>query len=125
MINQRQFLQITGAGTASLLTGGISSLLNIKGANAASSPSDEFLPDLDIALKATRAEISILPEDPTSVWRFQGKMLKGNQASLINIERSYLGPIIGCTEGRKSASALPTTFPTKPSSTGTDCTYLL
>jgi blue copper oxidase len=101
MINRRQFLQVTGAGAASLLTGGISSLVNIKETNAASNPSDEFLPDLDIALKATPAEISILPGNPTSVWRFQGKMLKGNQASLINIERSYLGPIIRVHRGEK------------------------
>ena len=101
MINRRQFLQVTGAGAASLLTGGISSLVNIKETNAASNPSDEFLPDLDIALKATPAEISILPGNPTSVWRFQGKIIKGNQASLINIERSYLGPIIRVHRGEK------------------------
>ncbi len=101
MINRRQFLQITGAGATSLLTGGISSLVNIKETNAASNPSDEFLPDIDIALKATPAEISILPGNPTNVWRFQGKMLKGNQACLINIERSYLGPIIRVHRGEK------------------------
>jgi FtsP/CotA-like multicopper oxidase with cupredoxin domain len=101
MINRRQFLQITGAGSATLLTGGIASLIDIKGAVAASNPSDDFLPDLDIALKAAPAEIPILPGNSTGTWRYHGQVLNGNQASLMNIERSYLGPIIRVHKGQK------------------------
>jgi FtsP/CotA-like multicopper oxidase with cupredoxin domain len=101
MINRRQFLQISGAGAAGLLAGDLPSLVNIEGARAASNPEGKFMPDLDIALKATPAEVPILPGNPTGVWHYQGRVLKGNQASLINLERSYLGPIIRTRTGQK------------------------
>jgi FtsP/CotA-like multicopper oxidase with cupredoxin domain len=101
MIYRRQFLKITGAGAAGLLTGGMASLLNAGNARAAQHESSEFQPDLDFALKATPDEIPILPGDPTAVWRFQGQMLKGASSNLVDIERSYLGPIIRARTGQK------------------------
>ena len=101
MINRRQFLQITSAGAAGLLAGGIPSLVNIEGARAASKSEGKFSPDLDISLKATPAEVPILPGNPTSVWHYQGQVIKGDRASLINLERSYLGPIIRTRTGQK------------------------
>jgi FtsP/CotA-like multicopper oxidase with cupredoxin domain len=101
MINRRQFLQISGAGAAGLLTGGLPALVNIEGARAASNPEGKFIPDLDIALKATPAEVPILPGDPTGVWHYQGHVLKGKRASLLKLERSYLGPIIRTHTGQK------------------------
>jgi FtsP/CotA-like multicopper oxidase with cupredoxin domain len=101
MINRRQFLRLTGAGAASFLAGGITSMVNVEGANAAANENSGFLPDLDIALKATPAEIPILPGSPTGVWQYQGQVLKGNHASLVNLERSYLGPIIRAHTGQK------------------------
>jgi blue copper oxidase len=101
MINRRQFLQITGAGAAGLITGSMTSLLSAGGADAAEQGSSGFTPDLDIALKAAADEVPILPGDPTGVWRFQGRMLKGDPASLVNVERSYLGPTIRARTGQK------------------------
>ncbi len=101
MINRRQFLQITGAGAAGFLAGGIPSFVNIEGARAASNPTGKFIPDLDLALKATPAEVPILPGNPTGVWHYQGHVIEGNRASLINLERSYLGPIIRTHTGQK------------------------
>ncbi len=101
MINRRQFFQITGGAAAGLLTGGIPSLANFEGAHAASIPEGKFMPDLEIALKATPAEVPILPGDPTRVWRYQGQVIKGDPAGLINLERSYLGPIIRTHTGQK------------------------
>ena len=101
MFNRRQFLQITGAGAAGLMAGGLPSLINNEGARAASNPEGEFIPDLDIALKATPAEVPILPGNLTDVWHYQGHVIKGSRASLINLERSYLGPIIRTRTGQK------------------------
>jgi len=101
MINRRQFLQITGAGAAGLLTGSMTSLISAGRANAAEPGSSGFAPDLDIDLKAAADTIPILPGDPTGVWRFQGRMTKGDRASLVDIERSYLGPIIRARRGQK------------------------
>ena len=83
MINRRQFLQITGAGAAGLLTGGMPSLLSAGKANAAEPGSSGFTPDLDIALNAAADEVPILPGSPTGVWRFQGRILKGDRANLV------------------------------------------
>ncbi|MEE4262337.1 MAG: multicopper oxidase family protein [Desulfobacteraceae bacterium] len=101
MINRRQFLQITGAGAAGLLTGSMTSLIGAGRANAAGQAGSEFTPELDIDLKAAADTIPILPGDPTDVWRFQGRILKGDRASLVDIERSYLGPIIRARSGQK------------------------
>ena len=101
MINRRQFLKITGAGATGLLTGGLSSFGICEGARAASNPAGKFIPDLDIALKATPAGIPILPGNPTGVWHYQGQVIKGERTSLINLERSYLGPIIRTYKGQK------------------------
>ena len=52
-------------------------------------------------MKATPAEVPILPGNPTGVWHYQGHVIKGDRASLINLERSYLGPIIRTRTGQK------------------------
>ena len=101
MINRRQFLKVTGAGAAGLLTGGITSFVDTSGAAASSKPTENFNPDLDIALKATPAEVPTLPGDPTRVWRYQGQVIQGDPAGLINLERSCLGPIIRTHTGQK------------------------
>ena len=101
MINRRQFLKVTGAGASALVTGGITSLVEAAGAGAATKSAENFNPDLDIALKATPAEIPILPGNPTSVWSYRAQLIKGDPASLVHLERSYLGPIIRARTGQK------------------------
>jgi hypothetical protein len=101
MINRRQFLHITAAGAAGLLTGGMASLLNAGVARAANHVSGEFNPDLDVVLKAAADEIPILPGAPTDVWRFKGQLLDGDPSNLVDMERSYLGPIIRARTGQK------------------------
>ena len=101
MINRRRFLQITGAGAAGLLTGNMTSLLSAGKASASGLGSSGFAPDLDIALNAASGKVAILPGSPTSVWRFQGQILKGGRESLVNLEGSYLGPIIRARTGQK------------------------
>jgi FtsP/CotA-like multicopper oxidase with cupredoxin domain len=78
MINRRQFLTITGAGASALVTGGITSLVEAAGAGATTKSAANFNPDLDIALKATAAESSILPGNPTRVWSYRAQLLKGD-----------------------------------------------
>ena len=73
MISRRQFLKFTGAGAAGLLTGGITSLFTASRVDAASKPAANFVPDLDIVLKATPADIPILPGNPTGVWRYEAQ----------------------------------------------------
>jgi FtsP/CotA-like multicopper oxidase with cupredoxin domain len=101
MLNRRQFLKFTGAGVAGILAGGITSFSTASEVIAKSSPAKNFVPDLDIDLKATADDISILPGTPTGVWRYEAQLLKGDATSLIPLERSYLGPIIRAHTGQK------------------------
>jgi FtsP/CotA-like multicopper oxidase with cupredoxin domain len=101
MINRREFLKITSTGAVGVFTGGVTSLLNLPFAVAETNTASEFIPDLDIALTAAPDEISLFPGNPTGVWSFRGKVLKGDNKHLINLERSYLGPIIRVNRGQK------------------------
>jgi len=107
---RRDFLRLTGLGAATLLTGGgLAGLLSgcspVQGATlpvsdrtggAASTPGAE----VDIALKATRGEVSILPGQATRVWTYQAEVSKGDPASVQNLPDSYLGPIIRVRKGQ-------------------------
>jgi hypothetical protein len=91
---RRDFLRLTGLGAATLLAGGgltsllsgcstvQSTALSASGATAGttSTPGTE----VDIALKATRGEVSILPGQATRVWTYQGEVSKGDPASVQN-----------------------------------------
>jgi hypothetical protein len=83
------------------VTGGVNSLVEASGSDATLKSAQNFNPDLDIALKATPAEIPILPGNPTSVWSFRAQLLKGDPASLVDLERTYLGPVIRAHTGQK------------------------
>ncbi|MGD8725049.1 MAG: multicopper oxidase family protein [Desulfobacterales bacterium] len=91
MINRRQFLYLAGAGAAGILN--FHGLPFAKAALAASKTTD-FSPDVELYLKAKPAEVQIFPGRPTTVWQYSGQVIKGDSASLMNIEHSYLGPII-------------------------------
>jgi len=58
-------------------------------------------PDVEIALTATQTEVSILPGQPTTVFRYQGELLQGDSESLQLIEGSYLAPIIRLRTGQR------------------------
>ena len=101
MINRRQFLHLAAGGAAGVVTGGLGSLLNVQPAAAQKKPDSKFVPDLDIELKATPAEVPILPGNPTGVWRYKGQLLQGDGENLVHLDRSYLGPIIRVRRGQK------------------------
>ena len=101
MINRRRFLQMAAAGAAGFVSGGFGSLLASRPADAQTKSNRNFVPDLDISLKATPTEIPIFPGNPTGVWRYEGKVLEGETASLVDLGRTYLGPIIRVHKGQR------------------------
>jgi len=113
MINRRQFLHLAGGGAVGFVTGGFGSLLNLQTAAARTKPDPKFVPDLDIALKATPGEMQILPGNPTNVWHYQGQLLKGDRTNLIHLEGSYLGPIIRVHRGQKIRIRFTNNIPAK------------
>ncbi len=61
----------------------------------------EFVPDVELTLTAAPAEISIFDGEPTRVWQFTGKLLKGPTNTLEVLPNSYLGPVIRLRRGQK------------------------
>ncbi len=120
--NRRKFLRLTGLGAASILTGGLGSLMACKksGSYADGQITGElanggqtFFPDTEIALKAAQADIPILSGNPTRVWRYEGELISGDPGSLQNLEGSYLGPIIRVRKGQRMRIRFTNDIPEK------------
>jgi FtsP/CotA-like multicopper oxidase with cupredoxin domain len=72
--------------------------------SAASSPQTTpgagFVPDVELVLTAAPDEVAVLPGEPTRVWRFTGRLLKGPADTLQTLPGSYLGPVIRLRRGQ-------------------------
>jgi FtsP/CotA-like multicopper oxidase with cupredoxin domain len=92
IINRRDFLRLTGLGTLAWVTGAGSGIL-ARSVSAAT-------PDLELSLKAIKAKVSILSGLQTNVWKYAGKVLSGDPASLQNLGAgTWLGPILRVKRG--------------------------
>jgi FtsP/CotA-like multicopper oxidase with cupredoxin domain len=60
-----------------------------------------FAPDVELVLTAAPNEVSVLPGEPTRVWRYSGQLLKGPADTLETISGSYLGPVIRLRRDQK------------------------
>ena len=65
------------------------------------SPGDGFVPDVELVLTAAPGEERVLPGEPTRVWRFTGRLLKGPADTLQTLPDSYLGPVIRVRRGQR------------------------
>jgi FtsP/CotA-like multicopper oxidase with cupredoxin domain len=78
-------------------------------------PSTDFVPDLEIRLTATEADVPILPGAPTRVWTYRADLLKGDAASVQTLPDSSLGPIIRAQTGQKVRVFFQNDLPGQPS----------
>lgn len=69
--------------------------------HAAQGESAAFTPDLELELRAVPDRISLLPGSPTQVWRYRGKLLKGDPQAVTHSPDSPLGPIIRAHRGTR------------------------
>ena len=101
--SRRQFLKLAGYGTIGFITGGFRPRLTHSAASKypGTISKTEFLPDLDISLEAKTDGVAILPGKPTQVWRYHAIVHKGDKNRIIELPRSYLGPIIKANQGEK------------------------
>ena len=65
-------------------------------------PAAGFVPDVELVLTAAPDEVAVLPGEPTRVWRFTGRLLKGPPDTLQILPGSYLGPVIRLRRGHWS-----------------------
>jgi len=96
---RRQFLQYLLAGIAATTFPGFGlaqgrRMLNTK-------PNPAFKPDVEIEFIAQVAEVPILPGPHTSVFKYDGKVLKGPETVLLKSTPGYLGPIMNLAQGQK------------------------
>jgi FtsP/CotA-like multicopper oxidase with cupredoxin domain len=92
---RRRFLGMLGGG---MLLGAVPGMAFAKeGATATSS----FKPDLELELRAAPDKVAILPGNKTAVWRYQAKVLKGNDQAVASLPGSYLGPVIRVHKGTR------------------------
>lgn len=89
-INRRDFVQAIGLGAAALLSeafsGGQSAAAATPVFKGIPSNTRRAIADLEIALRATAAEVSLFPGSLTRVWVYQGEVLQGDPASLQTIQ---------------------------------------
>ncbi len=97
---RRRILKAVGFGTLGLAAErafpGI-----LRGVVQAGRVNPSFKADLEIELIAEPSKVPILPGRMTNVWRYRGKVLKGDPNAVIPIKGSYLGPIFRFRRGQK------------------------
>ena len=110
-LTRRNFLQVTGLTGGVILGGGIHGLLSSCSQSSSlnanqSNPmirtaSTSFTPDLEIDLQAIPKAVQIQPGQPTQVWSYEAKLVKGDPASLQLLPDSYLGSVIRVRRGQR------------------------
>ncbi|MEO6972651.1 MAG: multicopper oxidase family protein [Rhodoferax sp.] len=87
-----------------LITGGVATAaaaLGLPPVRAGERSGDRAQIDVHIELRATEDRVAIRPGDPTRVWRYQGKLLRGDTSALEASAGAYLGPIIRVRRGQR------------------------
>ena len=95
--SRRQFLQYAAAGT---LAASFPGFLWADNRESRQIPNPAFKADVEIALTAQVADVSIRPGPPTHVFKYHGKLLKGPKETL-TVLPGYLGPILNFQQGQK------------------------
>ncbi len=103
-ITRRTFVKLAGIGAAS-------TVLAACGMNRTntqpllpqpvSTPSADFQPDVEIAMRAVEGTIEIRSGTSTDVWRLEGDLLKGDPGAVVPVPGSYLGPTLHLKKGQK------------------------
>ncbi len=99
-MDRRDFLHLI---TVSALSAAIGDLANpgLAAGFAQATPNAGFAPDIELELTMSPDQVPLLPGEPTHVWRFTGRVLKGPAATLETLPSSYLGPVIRLRRGQK------------------------
>ncbi len=60
----------------------------------------DFVPDVELLLRAKVEKHPIFPGTETWVWRYEGEIIQGDDANLVPIDGSFLGPSIHVRTGQ-------------------------
>jgi FtsP/CotA-like multicopper oxidase with cupredoxin domain len=98
-VSRRDFLRVTGLGSAALLIGNRLDAFGLSAFNR--EQRQPFKADAEIALTATDTWRQILPGAQTRVYHYEGKLLNGSGVTFQDIPGSYLGPVLRVKSGTK------------------------
>ncbi|RPH74642.1 twin-arginine translocation signal domain-containing protein, partial [bacterium] len=99
ILSRRDFLRVTGLGSAALVFGSRFNLF--EPASLKGTQTQPFVPDAEIAITATDKRMQILPDLETRVYSYEGKLLSGSGVTVQAVPDSYLGPILRIKRGTK------------------------
>ncbi|NOX61649.1 MAG: multicopper oxidase domain-containing protein [Chloroflexi bacterium] len=118
-LTRRAFLGLSGAGLAAAALAACAPPTEVFTPTAAPSPTPNLDPtattapatatatirpgeaDVELALTASPAEVSLFAGAATQVWQFRGEVLKGDSSHLQPLPDTYLGPIIRMKKGQR------------------------
>ncbi|MCE3242908.1 MAG: blue copper oxidase CueO, partial [Deltaproteobacteria bacterium] len=89
---RRRFLKQAGAAALGGLLFGGKALASAVHAMPGAEATPDFNPDVELELAAVVDEFGLLPGAPTVVWRFTGKVLRGNTDALSFLQSADDGP---------------------------------
>ena len=103
--SRRRFLAQTGIGFAALasLPSWLRAMENMDAMPklTPNKASPNFHPDVELAMVAKLGEVAILPGQPTRVFQYCVKLIKGPAHTVTALPGSYLGPILRFEKGQK------------------------
>ena len=99
-LTRRRFLRYSSLGSLALLAAPGASLIGT-GRNAWANPAETRAPDVELALSARPDEAALLPGRATRVWKYGGKVLRGQGSDLTELPDTYLGPVIRMRRGQR------------------------
>ena len=76
-------------------------------------PNPDFVPDVDLTLRAIVSEHNIIEGEPTQLLRYVGELHQGDADALTEVPDSYLGPTIRVRRGQKVRVTLINQLPTE------------
>jgi blue copper oxidase len=110
-VNRRTFLRLAGSTAALFAVGGLPGALaacapkpvpsNGPASQAAVLSAASHSDEVELLLRATPTETSILPGQATRTWSYRGEVLSGDAHAVQHIPGSYLGPILRLRKGQK------------------------
>ncbi len=100
-LNRRKFIKTVSMGaSAVILPVGMNMACRNGNGSATAKKNSHFIPDLEIDLTARAAELPLLDGQPTAVWQYIGDVTKGDRSAVVNLQDTYIGPIIKTHRGQ-------------------------
>jgi len=108
------FVKLAGAGAVSTLLAACTMTENDAREvlpQPASTPSPDFQPDVEIALRAVEDMVEVRSGILTDVWRIEGDLLEGDEQTVVPVLDSYLGPTLHLKKGQRVRIAFTNQLP--------------